>query len=105
MTAALHWYSGPLKHIEAALDAGLWFSVNPAMTRSTSGQKIIAALPKERVITETDGPWTKSGKRPCRPADVAGLVADLAARWGEDTADTRQRVLDNMAAVHSAATR
>ena len=105
VTAALHWYSGPLKHIDAALDTGLWFSVNPAMTRSTSGQKIIAALPKERVVTETDGPWTKTGGRPCRPADVAGLVADLAARWGEDTADARQRVLDNMAAMHSAATR
>lgn len=105
VTAALHWYSGALKHIESALDAGLWFSINPAMTRSTSGQKIIAAVPKERVVTETDGPWTKTGGRPCRPADVAGLVTDLAARWREDPADARQRVLDNMAAMHSAALR
>jgi TatD DNase family protein len=105
VTVALHWYSGALKHIDAALDAGLWFSVNPAMIRSASGQRIIAALPTDRVVTETDGPWTKTGGRPCRPADMASLVVDLAARWGEDTAEARQRVLDNLAAMHSAATR
>lgn len=104
VTAALHWYSGALKHIDEALDAGLWFSVNPAMTRSASGQRILSSLPKNRVITETDGPWTKTGGRTCRPADVPTLVENLAARWGEDIAEARQRVHDNVAAMHLAAT-
>ncbi len=50
-----------VKHIEAAVAAGLWFSVNPAMLRSRNGQRIVAALPRERVVTETDGPHAKLG--------------------------------------------
>ena len=46
VTAILHWYTGALKHIPAALDAGLWFSVNPAMLCSTKGQQTIAAIPE-----------------------------------------------------------
>jgi TatD DNase family protein len=67
VTVILHWYSGPLKHIDTALAAGMWFSVNPAMLRSRNGQRIVAALPPQRVVTETDGPYAKPGGRPSEP--------------------------------------
>ena len=83
VTAILHWYSGPLKHIEAALAAGLWFSVNLAMLRSRNGQRIVAALPRERVLTETDGPYLKLGAEPAEPRDIPAVVRGLGRAWGE----------------------
>ena len=97
VTAILHWYTGALKHIPAALDAGLWFSVNPAMLESQKGRQTIAALPKERVVTETDGPFATVRGVPCVPADVPALVSTLAAIWGENPDTTRDRIFASMA--------
>lgn len=96
VTAILHWYSGPLKHIEVAASAGLYFSVNPAMLRSINGQRIVAALPRERVVIETDGPYTKVSGRPSEPKDTPGLIGALADAWGEDRDETQQRVFKTM---------
>jgi TatD DNase family protein len=103
VTAILHWYSGPLKHIDAALAAGLWFSVNPAMLRSKNGQRIIAALPPDRVLTETDGPYSKLGGRASDPRDIPAVVRGLGRTWGEDEEQARSRIFANMASVASAA--
>jgi TatD DNase family protein len=46
-TGILHWYSGPVRLIDRALSAGLYFSINPAMLRSQNGRRIIAAIPRE----------------------------------------------------------
>lgn len=103
VTAILHWYSGALKYIDAAAAAGLWFSVNPAMLRSQAGQRIVAALPRERVVTETDGPYAKLAGRPCEPKDIPAVVTGLAGTWGVETDEARQRVFENMAAIADAA--
>jgi TatD DNase family protein len=97
--AILHWYSGALKHIESALDAGLRFSVNSAMLRSKNGQRIIAELPRDRVLTETDGPYTKVGAEPAEPSDIPAVVAGLARMWGEEPERVRGLVFENMSAL------
>ena len=103
VTAILHWYTGPLKHIDAALAAGLWFSVNPSMLRSQNGQRIIAALPRNRVLTETDGPYSKLGGRASDPRDIPTVVRGLGRIWGEDEEQARARIFGNMASVAAAA--
>lgn len=103
VTVILHWYSGPLKHIDTALAAGMWFSVNPAMLRSRNGQRIVAALPPQRVVTETDGPYAKLGGRPSEPGDVPFVVAGLARTWGEEPEEGRRRIFENMTAIAAAA--
>lgn len=102
VTAVLHWYSGPLKHLDTALDAGFWFSVNPAMLASKNGQRILAALPHHRVLTETDGPYTRHEGRRSAPRDVPALVKALASVWQSDIEETRERLFSNMAAAYLA---
>jgi TatD DNase family protein len=100
VTAALHWYSGALKHVDRALDAGLYFSVNAAMLRSQKGSRLIRGLPRDRILTETDGPYVAVGARPAGPADVPGLVRDLAGAWSCDPEEVRERIWGNMAALY-----
>ena len=52
-----HWFSGPVDLIPAILAQGYYFSVNEAMCRSRNGQIIIAEIPKDRILTETDAPY------------------------------------------------
>lgn len=82
--AVLHWYSGSSGTADDALAAGLWFSVNPAMTRSARGRSLIERLPRGRVLCETDGPYCRSGARPAEPADVLVVVRALADHWTTD---------------------
>jgi TatD DNase family protein len=63
----LHWYSGGIKDLETALDYGFYFSINYPMTQSNSGQKIIEALPPDRMLIETDGPFVEYMNEPATP--------------------------------------
>lgn len=98
----LHWYTGPSSLIDEALAAGLYFSINPAMVRTEKGQRTIAALPRERVLTESDGPYAKSGGRDSRPADMPTAIAFLANHWSVSPDDACRIVHDNLAALYAA---
>ena len=99
VTAVLHWYRGSLEDARVALDAGMRFSVNPAMLGSSAGRRLIAALPAERVLTETDGPYTSIGRRPSAPADVRLVLAALAEQWRVDFEAAARQVRDNLEAL------
>jgi len=96
--ALLHWYSGDLATAEAALTAGLWFSVNPSMVRSVKGRSLINRLPRERVLCETDGPYCMVGSRSAHPADVPSVACSLAGTWSCTEADARSTLSSNAVA-------
>lgn len=54
-----HWYSGGISLITNIVSAGYYFSVNEAMTKSANGRKVLSAIPKERILTESDAPYNK----------------------------------------------
>ena len=85
-TAALHSYSGPLKAVDRALDAGLYFSVNTAMIGTQSGARLLRAVPHDRVVTESDWRFIRHRRtaRSAEPADIPELVTRIAAAWGRD---------------------
>lgn len=98
----LHWYTGPLGVADDALAAGMSFSVNPAMVASAKGRALLARLPPERVLLETDGPYTRRGGRTCEPPDIITLVADLARLWRVDTQQLRATIGDNQRRLRTA---
>lgn len=55
----LHWYSGPLSLMDAALKRGYYFSINHQMIQSVKGKKIVDSIPIERILIESDAPFTK----------------------------------------------
>ena len=54
----LHWYSGSKSTAEKALERGCYFSVNLRMLASQSGRGLVDCLPSERLLIETDAPFT-----------------------------------------------
>lgn len=78
----LHWFTGSPRQAERAITQGCYFSVNPPMASSESGQRLLALLPRERVLTETDGPFVRLGAEPAQPPSVARVLTALARHWG-----------------------
>jgi len=95
--AILHWYTGPVGLVEEAVAADLWFSVNPAMIASARAQRLLQEIPPDRVLLETDGPFTRHHGRPSLPSDLSSLVSRLAALWSMDEDGARQRLNANQA--------
>lgn len=74
----LHWYSGSIADLRHAASLGCFFSVNHTMLRSKSGRAIISSIPRDRLLTESDAPYTP-GHRPCyQPELVQELRRDLS---------------------------
>lgn len=69
-----HWYSGNESLIPDILQHDYFFSINEAMTLSSHGRKIISAIPKERVLTESDAPYNKR-------SDINQVVIFLSKIW------------------------
>jgi TatD DNase family protein len=96
-TVILHWFSGSKSEARRAAALGCWFSVNAPMLRNERMVEIIRAeMPDDRIITETDGPFTKSGKAPSKPADVEEAVRLLGAVLGRDELQQKGVVLNNL---------
>jgi len=80
--AVFHWFSGSATVLENVFAEGHFVSVNPAMLSSASGKRVIAQSPRERILVESDGPFTKVLNQVCRPTSIAFVYQNLAARWG-----------------------
>lgn len=54
----LHWFTGSLIQIKTALELGCFFSINPKMLQTKSGIKRIQNIPPQRILLETDAPFS-----------------------------------------------
>lgn len=91
----LHWFSGSLAEAGRAADAGCYFSVNSAMLVHDNGRALVRSIAEDRLLTETDSPFTTIGSRKSKPSDAIAVVAELAALFGEKPLETLLRIATN----------
>lgn len=87
----LHWFTGSVKDTEKAIKLGCWFSVNPNMCFTASGKKVISCIPLERVLPETDAPFTQKDGVPYMPWDTT--VTSYMAKENNMTFDKMNELL------------
>jgi len=75
----LHWYSGSKKIQDIAINNGFYFSVNHAMLNSESGRKIVANIPNDKLLIETDSPFVNISDSNCSQLiQIKQTIEDLA---------------------------
>ena len=90
----LHWWRGTDKETERALSLGCWFSLNGAEARNP---KVLAQLPVDRVLTETDFPHSRRSDRAAdRPGAVRTIEHALGETWGLDEWGVRRQIWQNL---------
>ena len=66
---------------------GCYFSINAEMMHSGRGRALVAELPMDRLLTETDGPFTQvDGRFSTEPTDAPKTI-DVIARVRNLAAD------------------
>lgn len=93
----LHWFTGSKSEVRRALDLGCYFSINSEMFRSERHRETVASIPIERMLTETDGPFTKTEDRPSKPSDVHKTVELIAAVYKKEPVTVAASILKNLA--------
>jgi len=84
----LHWFSGSKSEARRAVEMGCYFSVNAEMLTHDRGRQLVSCIPDDRLLTETDGPFTRLNDRIAHPADVrhtVELIAGLRSAGAEET--------------------
>ena len=81
----LHWFTGTTAGWRRAIENDAWFSINPMMLRTKKGQETIKAIPLQRMLLETDAPFTmKVGSVEVLSEELDKLVAGISAIRGEN---------------------
>ena len=92
----LHWFSGSRGDLKCAIDLGCWFSVGPAMLRSKNGRALAALMPRDRVLTESDGPFAQEKGTPLMPWQVDRAVQILGDLWSVSPVQAQQIIHHNL---------
>lgn len=80
----LHWWLGSPEQTRRAAEMGCFFSVNSS---SAKRKNLLASIPPERLLTETDHPFGDRRKGPSRPGlvdDVEKMIGDCLHRSAYD---------------------
>lgn len=91
----LHWYLGNTRQVAYAVEMGCWFSVNPTMLMSLRGQAVAAAMPRDRVLPESDGPFGVVNGQPIFPWQAWSIVPFFANIWREPEKNVEAQFLSN----------
>lgn len=91
-----HWFTGTKSEVERAAGLGSYFSVNAEMLKSDSARASITAMPRDRILTETDGPFTQTGGRTSVPTDVSHTINGLASLLGIGADSLRTQIALNL---------
>lgn len=92
----LHWFSGGIMELQAAIRVGCWFSVGPVMLAGEKGRGLAARMPIDRVLPETDGPFTMDGSAPLKPWDAWKVCSALAEAWSMSQAGVEEQLTANL---------
>lgn len=87
--AIFHWYSGSLSVLRNVANSGFFFSINSAMIQSDNGKKIIAEIPKELILTETDFPYIDN-------SNIADVHMYLSNLWNISIENVEQIIDSNL---------
>ena len=66
------------------------------MLRSNRGRELASAMPLDRVLTETDAPFTRDGDDPLMPWQAYDCLAGLEEVRGIDRIELGKLVADNL---------
>ena len=91
----LHWFTGSISELREALKAGCWFSINERMLTTEKGRQLVKHIPKNMILTETDGPFIVNTGTPLLPGQVQPALNGLAALWGVNPDEATAQIHEN----------
>jgi len=89
--AVFHWHKAPADVTRAIVDAGYYVSVTPEVVYRDRDREMVAAVPLESLLVESDAPWRYGG-------EFRGLASGpwFAGRVGEEIAKLKRQPVEDV---------
>jgi hypothetical protein cdifA_02383 len=97
----IHWYSGSIEKLNSLINLGCYFSVNANMLKTLKGKKNLNVIPKERIIVESDGPYTKLNNKIYSPEMLNDVYLQFAEFYKMNYSDFVKLVYENFKKILS----
>jgi len=91
----LHWYTGTLSNLERAIDKGYYFSINQQMINSNAGKKIISKIPANRILLESDAPFTRGMEEKYSTRFMEDINSYISSIYNQDVDTVKKRLKAN----------
>lgn len=91
----LHWYTGNSVELLKAIDNGYYFSINHKMLQSNKSRELIKLIPINRILTETDAPFTFDNIIKDRLSSLNSTVKGLSIITGKKETEMKSLIYDN----------
>jgi len=92
----LHWFTGNLSELREALNSGCWFSINERMLKTEKGRLLLQHIPRNMILTETDGPFIINSSMPLLPGQVQPAINELSKLWNIDPNEASAQIYENL---------
>lgn len=91
----LHWFTGTIKELERAINLGYYFSINTNMINSTKGKEVVRRIPLDRLLIESDAPFTDTLKQKYNLDFINIVIARTADILNKTEQETRNIYSNN----------
>lgn len=98
-SVVLHWFTGSVAEVKRGVEMGCFFSVNEKMLSSPNGRRVLGAIPDDRLLTETDGPFVERSGQPIGPGDVEPTLHEIAKVRGISARVVQTKIIENLRSV------
>ncbi|WP_232574107.1 Qat anti-phage system TatD family nuclease QatD [Photobacterium phosphoreum] len=96
ITPILHWFTGSIPQATQLLDIGAKFSFNHKMVATKGGQQLLAYLPIDSILIETDLPFTcKSYNSALHRKLLVNTIEQISSRLNLCIEDSSDMILQN----------
>ena len=95
----IHWFTGTPIQAKRAVELGCYFSVNSSMLKSKRSRTVMSNIPVNRLLTETDGPFTSENFNQLQ--QIKMTVEDLSNLYGVNSNSMTQKILANLKTLTS----
>lgn len=97
----MHWFSGGMADLRTAIRIGCWFSVGPAMLAGDKGRSLLARMPLDRVLPETDGPFATCNGKLLMPWSAWAMCSTVADIWQMPVDEVQGQMQSNLQRLRS----
>jgi TatD DNase family protein len=95
----MHWFTGKKSDLDKAVKKGYYFSINSQMIKSMSGKDIINRIPVDRILLESDAPFTKGMEDKYKLDFIDEIYQHLAVLYNQDIENVKKRIKANFASL------
>lgn len=74
----MHWFSGNSSELRKAIELGCYFSINEGMLTKPKNRTMLCAIPLDRILTESDGPFIQANGEPISPLNMDRVSKELS---------------------------